>query len=89
MVKTEGHSKLPWKISGTSWLIDAYTGVIVNVNDCKEDAEFIVRACNSHDKLVEALKEVISCFPHNVPVGTEVAKLRLMAEEAIKEAEGE
>ena len=53
----------------------------------KANAEFIVRACNSHDELVKALKEIASYSPHcceDCPCDY----LRQVAEEAIAKAEG-
>ena len=63
------HSPLPWRIgaegSRGEWFIDAAwpsdcvgdpTIAIVDRNP-EADAAFIVRACNSHAALVEALKE--------------------------------
>lgn len=65
-MKTE-HSKLPWRVSGEA--ANAYVRISDSTNytvahtpwsSCigrdGADAEFIVRACNSHYELVEALK---------------------------------
>lgn len=69
---TQKHSPLPWKAegsdSGDNIVVDA-TGVIVAAFDyvypecaCsidEDDAAFIVRACNNHYKLVEALRSYV------------------------------
>lgn len=57
------HSKLPWRISkffpeivmgaDGSWAADC-----VNFHCSKANAAFIVKACNAHDELVEALTRI-------------------------------
>lgn len=70
--KTE-HSPLPWdgpficSVRGTEEKYavsrgDFMTGRTVFSDATKEDAEFIVRACNNHDRLVGALKESLEAM---------------------------
>lgn len=52
--------------SSDCWVIDSEAGSIAEMM-CPADVEeatakFIVRACNSHDDLVEAVKEAIAYF---------------------------
>jgi hypothetical protein len=61
----QGHTELPWKIT---WFFG--TAHIVGNDDAwaaqchtKEDAAFIVRACNAHDELVAALQAAIEYVP--------------------------
>lgn len=67
------HSELPWKVIKMEGSNDLYiltknkkgwneyilAGIIPNL-DAKANASFIVRACNNHEKLVEACKEAKS-----------------------------
>jgi len=48
---------------GKSNYITSLTGVVV-MGAKKEDAEFIVRACNCHDMLVTALKDTLKDIAH-------------------------
>jgi hypothetical protein len=52
----------PLLIEGESYAIAAVIGDVAGI-DPQANAAFIVRACNSHDALVEALKELlgVSC----------------------------
>lgn len=100
MAKTAGHSKLPWKVG----ILGEYTPYIYNKDvgiaditslgfaDNKEptaNAEFIVRACNNHYKLVEACKDILDIVQFasdsqlSVPTNHVINKLT----EAIKEVE--
>lgn len=45
---------LPWRVSGTGHLCSG--DMVIPFDDLKENAEFIVRACNSHYGLLEALE---------------------------------
>ncbi len=53
-----------------------------------EDAAFIVRACNAHDKLVEAL-ELIQGYDWRLTVDAHSAEIIRRAEAALKLARGE
>ena len=54
--------------------------------EAKEDAEFIVRACNCHYELLEACKMML----HHVPMeGDEDMDVREFAEDAITKATGQ
>lgn len=68
------HTPLPWSWDGPVWDYDkeeeapwlvheygnSFDSVITGELSCsKENAEFIVRACNNHYKLLEALKDLM------------------------------
>lgn len=56
------HTPTPWRSSFPSYVIGGgikicqLKGIYVNNPNREADAEFIVRACNSHDELVAMLK---------------------------------
>ena len=61
------HSKLPWSIKsyyGDTGIEDADGAVIAQntqfypIAPSEEDMQFIVRACNAHEQLVTALKQL-------------------------------
>jgi len=53
----------------------------------KDNAEFIVKACNSHDRLLEALKAAIASWPTDGgPLGAEIAYTNAL--KVIAKAEG-
>lgn len=65
------HTKLPWKVESgylsnaenyiplkSPWREDAWE----NSAEATLNAEFIARACNSHDDLVSALKKMLPVF---------------------------
>ena len=55
------HSELPWKVDVEMDIVnkqDGHLATCVNVNQ-KANASFIVRACNNHEKLVEALQLIL------------------------------
>ena len=67
------HTETPWNYKApgfptvfaealNGWVV-ADCGVISSISDystCRANAEFIVRACNSHDELLEALEALVS-----------------------------
>lgn len=66
------HTPTPWRISGTSsHRVTGKHGVLANCgNDsthsavedqCAANAAFIVRACNAHEELLEALQKIATC----------------------------
>ena len=94
------HSPLPWKVgdgavSGWVAITDANNDQIVDVNYSdgmdeptffpeQANAELIVRSVNSHDALVEALKDLIRQLPND----ERLADFNLdRAEAALAEAE--
>lgn len=89
MAKTEGHSiKLPISIlSGTGLLVDADSITLVRFHD-PEDAEFIVKAVNNHERLLEACKKALELAKYNSN-RHEVFESRQCLIEAIKAVEGE
>lgn len=77
------HTPLPWRVrdDGKSWAIigaePSWIGDIDKRNhNAATNAEFIIRACNSHYELMEALKtiEKMSC-----EIGTKIFILELIA----------
>lgn len=85
MKEQEKHSPLPWAAQATNpldpdiWYIrdaraTAYSGEVATITEPdsivgKANAEFIVRAVNSHHQLVEALERFLLMFPcgHAIP----------------------
>jgi predicted negative regulator of RcsB-dependent stress response len=79
------HSPLPWEKTH-SVIFSSYVKV-ASCRDFSEDlskanAEFIVKACNNHYQLLEALKEAVSLVDAHYPKQAE----KLL--EVIKQAEG-
>lgn len=70
--KKQGHTELPWRTLPTNQFIFSGVKAVVDT-DCREigiaerlaNAEFIVKACNSHDALVEALKNLQTLMEYN------------------------
>ena len=56
------HAPLPWTSTWAGEVLDAH-GLFRIEADSVADAEFIVRACNSHDALVQALKAFLEKWP--------------------------
>jgi len=82
------HTPTPWYISReengiTTIRGDKANGRLFAVADTlkREDAEFIVRAVNSHEALLEAAKEAIAC-------GSISARVEDLLGKAIAQAEG-
>ena len=84
MAKTVGHSKLPWDVYGFESVRSPEGGVIVDTKGLKSNAnaEFIVKAVNNHERLLDLLR-VVSFYITEYP--TVLGKI----EEAIKAVEGE
>ena len=68
------HTQLPWYAEQTPMIVPSEDHWRVITDDdaeehlciegiAKDDAEFIAHACNSHDELLEALREVESFGP--------------------------
>ena len=77
MAKTAGHSEIPWRTSKhAKTMVETVQGRSVGsmsgysdnrLPDCGQgenfaNVEFIVRACNNHYKLVEALKGLVEVY---------------------------
>ena len=88
------HTPTPWKVDGNS---DVFSGdpskgtrkdiACIQSDNYAEDAEFIVRACNAHDDLLEALERIV-----NLPIGDQFmqrAKAFADARAVIAKARGE
>lgn len=89
----EAHTRVPWKrtpddpleiVGGSEHLPQC---IHVAITETSPDAEFIVRACNSHDELLGALKET-SIFLSGVCAGPQTNAVLVRAETAIDKAEG-
>jgi hypothetical protein len=71
------HSPLPWRISAANLIVDAAGMPIYTCTDDLEDttieadASLIIRAVNSHDRLIAAAKETVSYYSpdREVPLG--------------------
>jgi|SRR3990172_608475 len=95
------HTATPWVFSEDRTMI--YTSgnapfgykVIKPNNDSREDeatanTAFIVRAVNSHEALVDALKRISNGeFSPDLPNGECLLAMRNVARKALKQAEGE
>ncbi len=59
-----------------------------NLTDLSPDAEFIFRACNSHDAMLEALQDIVEQLETTIlPIGVDVKdSIRYFCKPAIKEA---
>ena len=58
------HSPLPWNVvawaTGEHFVVDEFGANVLNRSgSLAENAAFIVRACNSHQQLVDALKGML------------------------------
>ncbi len=97
------HSELPWDVDATGYYIGkVYIGGVIEVAQIldmpypsagsrESNAAFIVRACNNHEKLVEALKKIIQlskgCDRDSFIRNEQEAKY--IAKQAIQSAEAE
>ena len=87
------HSELPWKVSGTNGVHCAKGPAVALLrhkdgsarHNAQENAAFIVKACNNHYKLLEALKYFKRHI--NGDASCDLQTLLHMTDEAIKEAE--
>lgn len=95
--KETKHTPTPWHISDEHRIVDEQGGLVADVKYAKAttaeamaDAEFISRAVNSHEALLEAAKKVVkeySALPINGPE-TVIIKSIDDLQEAIAQAEG-
>ena len=101
MADTTGHTPLPWTIGrGRRWITSGEVDIarIHDVSKIGEDeavanAEFIVRACNSHYDLLDALETLLNMLPDSnmgeigVTANT-MHDIIITAEDAIAKAKG-
>jgi hypothetical protein len=94
------HSPLPWRVVNVAvgqWSVfcadeNPWSRAVVNlhsgrpVQEREANAEFIARACNSHDELTAALSAVLAAYEHRV--GDGLTPLILNARAALARAEG-
>lgn len=100
IVPTVEHSPVPWVVAPNLDIVtpecvltpdgEKYFRVATVMQDTlltphKANAEFIVRACNSHDELLNAAKELIAAYDYNPQV---IAGYICGLEKAVKNAEG-
>lgn len=89
------HSPLPWVSTDVHLKNDNITasnGFKVlgrYVNTKKSDSDFIVRACNRHYELIEALEMIISRSKDNKPGTSKVLDMQAIAMVALAKAKGE
>lgn len=87
------HTPTPWKVddyvmSGEKYRVFSPADPVAVASVAgKANAEFIVRAVNSHDELVEAIKNAIDSLPDHV--GPRIAQVKKELSEALAKAEGE
>ena len=95
------HTPTPWTLAGGTnkkcqlfiWMAGTYAGghAIATVHDIQEpakaNAEFIVRACNSHDRLLDACKQAHAFLCSDVPTPSGRISAGLALEAALALAE--
>jgi hypothetical protein len=66
MADITGHTPVPWSIGKRRWITSGDVDIArihsvskIGENEAVANAEFIVRACNSHDALLEALENLL------------------------------
>ena len=89
MKKQEKHTPTPYKVIGgegtcriVATLYDNPYDVAINITP--EDAAFIVRACNAHDKLVEALGVIARRLTGARGNDTRLKRIHAVAVDALK-----
>jgi hypothetical protein len=99
------HTPIPWRLVKFAPMnVTAESKVVANCacysdntadpealhDELLANAEFIVRACNSHDRLVEALKGLVECSPcQNGCAADDMTCATRKAEAALAKAKGE
>ena len=69
------HTATPWEVSDPGDDEGVFICKVGELNTClaayvaKEDADFIVRACNTHESLVEACKSMVEAWDKTGPIG--------------------
>lgn len=93
----EQHSPLPWGWDGHN--VTGLDGGVIPVEGIAQphgwppdaqgiaNAEFIVRACNSHEALVEALRAIVSAYDSSPSPLSRITTKISQAREALKIAE--
>lgn len=78
------------QIMDTQWVVLAGNAIVVKTifDNGKANAKFIVQACNSHDKLVAALKQIVHTFesPHKYNANGDAVNMFYIAETALAAA---
>lgn len=91
MTQKQQHTPGPWHVNG-QW-IDNYDSEPVchlppdaTYKNRDANAAFIVRACNSHDALVEALENLLAANPafRSMPIGSPGSVARIAQDMAIE-----
>ncbi len=96
---TKRHPELPFKISGTGWLVGSDGVLVCRILDDtasakdKAKAEFILRACNGHYQLLAALENalaVIDRLGEDNMIGNDMTEEKQLVDKLKrKNAEGE
>ncbi len=86
------HTKTPWKYNEGRETIEAEGRDIAYLNptDSDANAEFITRACNAHEELLEAVEALVDCQREKDPTAFNMRydKACQQARKAIAHAEG-
>ena len=84
------HYKLPWKAGisteGQHGIVDSEDTLIADVST-EEHSDFIVKACNCHDELLELAQEIAKEYEDAADWKDAIGKLQRMANAAIAKAE--
>lgn len=81
------HTPTPWTQYMHGPMIHNPDGFYIGImqgNNAARDAAFIVRACNSHDKLVSALRRIAEGNLGDEPWQANYGVIRLVAKEALE-----
>ena len=88
------HTILPWRVTRGSHAYpleitsESRTIAQIEHNNCEANAEFIVRACNSHYELLEACKRTVEMFDKNSIAMNELPYTYTRLKQVIAKAEG-
>lgn len=84
------HTELPWEIDFPIGILGKNREIVCDFTSLYvKDADFIVRACNSHYELLEVAKELLFNSDNDGYWATNIELLRNKAREALQKAEGE
>lgn len=95
--KNEGHTPTPWKLIAETRILGegmSLAKMLYNqaegrsLDEAKVDAAFIVRAVNSHEELLKALKRIVEINGSTGGAKALVEEFKFIAREAIAQAEG-
>jgi hypothetical protein len=91
---TTEHTPTPWQTQCEFFIVGGNPETTVADTVCQRqdspqwtaNAAFIVKACNAHNKLVEALRWYVEANPafRSMPIGAPGSPMRLKQEEALR-----